>query len=581
MLTVSSVFKKSLLAVLVAALAGCGGGGGSSSGSSAPSTGNLSMQVTDGPGSDFDHVWVTIKAIAVHADADAVYGKNGSANWIVTTLASPVTVDLAQLNNGALSSVLSNITLPVGTYHQIRLFMVGADDTLTTSALATTDGETPAQALQWNDQVEYTDDAGSILESPLEVAYPTQGLQLNGTFTITSGSTLQLVVDFDLEHDVVPFKHGNMQGFTLKPNLHYFDLSQAGAIVGQVDKSQLCAVNGRGIPLTTTNCAFNLIAKAELLSSDGSRHFDARATSVNPQTGKFVLFPVPTKDSAGNALTYDVLVRGRQMDTMLVTGVAPASGGTPSSNATVVQTANIPLTINTSEYQAQFSSALDPLTSGHAIFQQTLTSGGVPYEIRWGNTDPFTGKLAKSMWLENGPVLVAPYNNADVLSFTPTTPVEGTNDSYTVGANESVYFDLADATSPVTSSTNLFVPPIPTLKSGISSGTINFNFTLANLARKYDHATLVLSRFANIVTTQDITTEIASGGAVTLGSVPAGSATNKVPGAYYFAYLRVWNSAHPFKSYRMIPVPAMIDLRATDTATVTVSLDGDHPAAGL
>ncbi|HET8708471.1 MAG TPA: DUF4382 domain-containing protein, partial [Pseudomonadales bacterium] len=284
----SGGYKKAILATLIASLVGCGGGGGGSS-SPSSSDGSISFQVTDGPGSDFDHVWVTIKAIAIHADDNAA---KSDSNWYTSTLPSPVTIDLAQLNNGALSSVLSTISLPAGTYRQIRFYLAGADESLTDSALAIKDTETPAQALQWNDQVEYTDSSGNILESPLEIAYPSQGIQFNGTFTVTAGNTLKLAVDFDLDHDVVPFNHGAVNGFTLRPNLRYFDLAQAGAIVGQVDPASLCPVDGRGVPTTNANCTFDLVVKAELLGSAGLRHYDARATMVNPQTGKFILYPL-------------------------------------------------------------------------------------------------------------------------------------------------------------------------------------------------------------------------------------------------------------------------------------------------
>lgn len=593
--------KLTFFAVIISTLSGCGGSsdGGtsttisspsssssvlssdsSSSSSSAVAMGNASIQITDGPDSDFDHVWVTIKAISFHTDADAVWSKT-DATWHKTTLPTPVTIDLTQLNNGALSNVLSTMALPVGTYKQIRLFFSGADDALTTSALAINDNESTPQALQWNDQVEYTDSNDNVIESPLEIAYPTQGIQLKGNFEIAANSTLNLAVDFDLEHDVVPFKHGTLTGFTLKPNLHYYDLSHTGAITGKVDTTKLCPIDGRGKPTTKANCAFDLIVKAELISADGKRHYDARATSVNPQTGKFTLYPLQIADINGTALTYDIMVRGRQMDSMIITGITPTAGTTPSTNPTSLQASNLPITVNTSEYRAQFSSALNPLTSGVAIFQQTITSGGLPYEIRWANTDPFTGKLMDKMWLENGPVQVAAYSNGADMTFTPTIPVEGTNGSYLVGTNEIAYYDFVNSLNIVTSSTNTFLPPVPTLSSGIENGSVTLNLTLANISGTYDSGYLVLSRFANIITTQDISANLTSGSSIVLNNIPAGSATNKVPGAYYYGYVVVWSSAHPFKTRKLIPIAQFIDLRSSNAATVTVTLDANNLVEGL
>jgi len=592
----------SLVGVMIAALSGCGGGGSSgsssfvssssvassnlssnsssSSSSSAAAQGSASIKITDGPDSDFDHVWVTVKSISFHTDANAVWSK-ADATWQSFTLPTPITVDLTKLTNGALVDLLSGMALPIGTYRQVRLFLASVDDPLSDSALSIKDTETTPLALQWNDQVEYTDSNGTIIEAPLEIAYPTQGIALNGTFNITANSTLNIAVDFDLEHDVVPFKHGTMTGFTLKPNLHYYDLNQTGAITGQIDTSKLCAVDSHEKPTSKTNCAYDVVVKAELLTADGKRHYDARATRVDQATGKFALYPLLLKDSSNNPLTYDIVIRGRQMDSMIITGVTPVSGTTPSTNPTILQTNPLAIVVNSNEYLTQFSSALSPLTSGIAIFQQTVTSTGMPYEIRWANTDPFTGKLMSKIWLENGSLQVAAFNNSADMNFIPTIPVEGTNDSYTVATNEIAYYDFANALTPVTSSTSNFVPPTPTLSAGIENGTVNVNLTLANISGAYDSGFVVLSRFANIVTTQDISNNLASGGAIVLNNIPSGSSGSPVPGAYYYGYIRVWNSAHPFKTRKLIPIAQMIDLRKTNSATVTATLDGNSPPTGL
>jgi hypothetical protein len=139
---------RKLLPALAAAatlgLAGCGGGGGSSSGSSGGSSstsqsGTVNLSLTDGPSDEFQHVWVTVTAVSFHTDPNATWSAS-DATWQTTTLAAPVTIDLASLNNGSLNSqVFAGLTLPAGSYQQIRLFLDSAQSTLAASALATSD----------------------------------------------------------------------------------------------------------------------------------------------------------------------------------------------------------------------------------------------------------------------------------------------------------------------------------------------------------------------------------------------------------------------------------------------------------
>ncbi len=538
------------IAIFSFLLAACSGGGSSSS----PSTGVVNASLTDGPGDDYDHVWVTVKAISFHTDPNAVWSST-DATWQTTTLAVPVTLDLANLTNGGLNQVFSGMRLPAGTYRQIRLFLAGFDDTLTASA--------SADSLLYNDQVDYTDSSNVAHHVPLEIAYPVQGIQLNGTFNVAEGSTLNLAIDFDLEHDLVPFLHGTQNYYTMKPNLRYFDLNQAGAIIGNVNSSQLCATS------VASTCAYNMIVKAEILSADGSRHLDTRATRV-ASDGSFVLYPLPSGAS------YDVLIRGRNVETMLVKGVTAPVNSTPTSGAAVLSTSALPiqLTINSAEFYANFSTALTPSTSGYAVFQETLPSTTVPYEVRWGNTNPYTGLLQIPMALSTGQIHVASYTSGAALSFSSETPSEGLG-GYSVATSSLplVYYNLS---SPIVISGNsgtntvvsplLFSPPSATMISGVTAGTVSGNITQTT-SGTYNTGYLVMSRFANIIDTINISSTLAANSGAFSVTLPAGTSSALVPGAYYYGYLRVWNSASPATTMRVYPITTMIDLRSANTVT--------------
>ena len=572
-----------LAAAVGLALAACGGGNSASS-SNTP-MGTVNVQVTDGPSDEFQNVWVTFTAIAFHMDPNAQWNP-ADATWQVIKLSSPQTINLATLNNGSLNNLFMGLNLQAGTYRQVRFLLDGPDAPLDASALATKDSN--GAALQWNDQVEYLPTGKTtLLESPLEIAYPMQGIQLVGTFNVPQNGTISVAVDFDLEHDIVPFNHDGMTYFTMRPNLQYFDMTQVGAITGTINTAELCQSVAAAVSQTAT-CAYNLIVKAELLTPKGGRHYVARQTTVDPLTGAFTLYPLATKDASGNPITsYDVLIRGREMETMLVTGVPVTAGTSPAGTGAAGPT-TLPGTVtpilNSDEYFAQLGSALSPLSSGYAIFQQTL-AGGVPYEVRWRNTDPFTGEFRNPIALQGAtsPIQVAAYSSSS-LSFLPQTPVDGTggDGNFTVGDNELAYYTLATAgaMSPVAAgATQTFAPAAPALDSGVQSGTINVTLDFSNI-KVENNCELVLARFASIIDTYDCNSFLSTNGGSNSGSfaltgVPAGDSTTPVAGAYYYAYVRLWETGHGKATRLIVPLDGFIDLRSTTSATLNGSIVGE------
>jgi len=567
------------LATLLA-LGACGGGGGSASSTPTPN-GVANVQITDGPGDEFQHVWVTVTSLAFHTSPDQVWSAS-DATWITKTLPAPVTLDLASLNNGTLNSTLfAGLSLPQGTYRQIRFFFDGAEAPLDASALATVDSN--GAALQWNDQVEYlAPGTTQATESPLEIAYPTQGIQLQGSFTVGAGAALNLAVDFDLERIIVPFNHDGQTYFTMRPNLQYFDLSQSAAITGTIDPTHLCPSAAAALAQAPA-CAFNIVVKAETLAADGSRHVVARETMADPVTGRFTLFPLATKDASGNAIaSYDVLIRGRNLETMIVTAVPVTAGtspaGTGTTAATAVQTAALAPVLNSGEYTAQLATPLAPLTSGYVAFEQTLPgAGAVPYEVRWRNTDPFTGSFRNPIPLQgaSSQLHVASYNNGATLAFAATAPAEGAG-AFRVAANEAVYYNLSPASvmpAPVAGTTQTFTPGTPTLAAGVNPGTINASLTFSNISVD-NNCELVLARFATIVGTYNCSAMLGSNGGSNAGSIVLSGIPSGVPGAYYYAYVRLWETGHGKLTRRIVALPGFVDLRTSSTQSLNGSVPG-------
>ena len=537
---------------LTVLLAACGGGGSSSS--STPTTmamGQANVALADAPSLDFDHVWITVRQIDFHQLDTA---SPTDPQWLTFPLPAPVTIDLTQYANGNLAQVFSGLSLPAGTYRQIRLLVVDDEAALTASALA--------DQLQYNDQVDYTDAAGGSHSRPLEIIGPRQGISLLGTFTVAAGAPLDLVLDFDLDDDVVRFPDplgSGLDSFTLKPNLRYFDLAHSGAIVGQVDPTRL-ALNGGG--------AYNLVIKAEQLSADGSHHQVMRATTVRGD-GTFTLFPIAV---AGSTQNYDVLVRGRAMETLIVRNVPVTAGSTPSSGATQVSSAALPITAG-AEYTMNLTGAMAP-TGSWVNFFQTLPSSidpsPVPYEVRFRHVNPFSGLIEIPFPLSSGSLHVGDYVAAGSPAFTTVTPSEGAGGFDAVGGALQYANSTRVATSPPLAGTNTSIQiPALAVAPAFAPGQLTVNIATATPGR-FTHGQLVVSRYGMIVDSLPIDADLAGGGSVAMTNLPSGTTASPDRGAFYYAWLRVWNpsSVRP----HIVPVLGFANLTTSSSATLNVTI---------
>lgn len=543
--------------ILAASLAGCGGSNDSTTTPPTAATGLVSVAVTDAPTADYDKVWITIREIRFHR-LDFAHPED--RDWLVYPLAQPVTVDLAQLSNGNLAQVFNDISLPVGVYRQIRLMLVDDDAPLAPSA--------QAAGLSYNGQVDYKDASGNARVAPLEIGAVREGIGVFGSFTATAGKTLRLVLDFDIEHDVIRVPDliaGNGQSaFTLKPGLRYFDLDTAAAIVGRVDPANLATQ-------ANPNGAYNLVIKAEELAADGSRRVVARATTIRPD-GSFTLFPLNVPASASSK-SYDIVVRGRNMETIIVRDVPAVKGTTPSSNATQVSAAPLPLTLG-AEYTVSMAAPLAP-TGGWLNFYQTLPGANeVPYEVRFRHVNPFTGDLPVPFALSAGSLRVGSYVAGGSPALAPVTPQQGAG-AFSVRASALQYTpsSLTTVLPPSSGTTTAVTLPALSVNTAVATpGAITFNVTALTPGR-FDKGQVVVARYGMIVNTQSIDGVLAAnGGAVTMSNLPAGSTTQANPGAVYYAYLRLWNSASPQLRPRLVPVLSFADLRTSSSATVNVTV---------
>ncbi len=508
-------------------LQACGSNASSSNSGSGTPSGTLSVMVTDAPG-DFDHVYITVKDIWFHTN-DAT-GPN-DPGWLKYPLTAPVTMDLLTLANGNLSQALwNNIQLPVGNYQQIRVIIAGTEDAPTASA--------QALGLQYNNEVV----AGGV-ETPLHIPDAVHGIRLAGTFRVTATGTLRLAVDFDAGHDIVDFRTGE---YVLKPRLAYFDLDNAGAIIGRL------ATAG------TFTTAPRFVIKAERLASDGTRTYhEVRRWTVPRSDGTFVLYPVSTLVTS----TWDVVVRGVNYQTVIIKGVPITRGASPAGGATDLGT--VTMTAAGSPDYAASASITSP-SGAWAIFSQTLPGAGeYPYEIRFRHFHPLTGKFA-GFPLSDMPLSVGTFTTGPI-TFSSVTPQEGAG-GY-IAAADGDLFDRGDYQT-ITASTSSVMFPALTVSSPYQGNSVTGAISMTMPVRmnnKMDKGVLFAVHGGMIVNAMSVDSQMATGGAYTMSNLPGGSTVALLPGAFYGIEALGWSSTSmPMSTlpYRAAAIPQVVDLRS-------------------
>ncbi|HWP20109.1 MAG TPA: DUF4382 domain-containing protein [Burkholderiaceae bacterium] len=264
------------LACVTLFLAACGGGTGSGG------TGIVRVSMTDAP-SCYEHVYVTVSRVSIHRSATAEPNDGGWSHIDV----APQRVDLLTLTNGVLQE-LGEASVPAGRYSQIRL------------VLAPNGGTEPyANAVVL---------PGASAEIPLDTPSGQQsGLKLNAHLDVADGQVLDVVLDFDACKSVV--QAGNSGKYLLKPVISVIPLlSSAGqAVEGYVARSIATGPDTATVTLQQGGAV-------------------VRATQPDPQTGRFVLSPVPVG-------TYTLVVTAPNRATAVLTGVTVSETSRTMVNA--------------------------------------------------------------------------------------------------------------------------------------------------------------------------------------------------------------------------------------------------------
>jgi hypothetical protein len=390
-----------------------------------------------------------------------------------------------------------------------------------------------------------------------------------GPIVVPANDSDEVTLQIDLAHNLVPLGSADGIGhYLLRPDLRPMALSSTAAIVGVIDKTQFCPADAPG-----PGCIHDAVATVLLPSPDGRYEHEVRSAPVvvADSGATFALYPLPVGTTA------DVLIRGRNMQTMVVRGVpvapfdllqAPPTqlGGNPGDPQHPA--AMVP--VLRPEGDATVTASLPPAGAGtQLVFVQTLP-GGLPLEIASANPDPFAPTVTVA--LPSGPLRVATYTDQAVLSFSDVSPVEGDN-HFGVTALGTSYQDaspFATFGAPAGTVTALS-PATPATKAGLASATLTVQLS-AGATSGLDAAQLVVSDVNGIVATRDVASLIGHGGSVTV-SLPAGSAAAALGGtATYSVAVRAWQQSAPTASLKWSRVATAVDLRAGTDASVSLAL---------
>ena len=567
------------LATLFALVACGGGGGGGNTPAPPPSSSSnavLSVSLSGGASVGIDHLWVTVTGIAMHADATRVFG-DGDPGWVVQTLATPITLDLADpsLSDGGTVSLLKQSVSALGTFAQLRLLVASSDPAVQPASSA------QAQGLQFNDQVQYTDSSGVHIV-PLEIPDIQAGLRLLTPFNLSTDTTTPLAIEWNANSLVRRASAGGADRFTLRNELQLYNqqlLTALGdgnleiggsifdSISGQLDTTNFCT------GASHVGCIHDVVASATSLSSDSRFHAEVRSVDVSA-AGTFLLYPLPSES------LYDVVIHGGNMRTIVVHNVFVDPTGLLKPAPTALSSVATPIVpvLDTSERAVTVGNALSPAGS-RVFFGQTVAGSGgtgadVPCTIVTAAADPATGRPLDSVTLPGGPLQYATFDTATdgngvPPAFASVTPTEGLG-AWSTWSQGTLATSTGAMTTLAAGATTATVAN-PAARAAFAAGTLTVavSGTTGNGA---DHAELVVSNDGGTVAVVDVSAQIAAHGGSTTISVPSGASTDAPGAAVYGVALRSWVAASETSTTRWARASAPIDLSSATSASVSLAL---------
>lgn len=530
----------------------------------------VDLDATASTGANIEYAYVTVSEVWFHTRADAAATDSG---WEGKVLDTPVTIDLAQLNNGSLSTLLSGLSLPAGTYHQLRLVMADNASSLLSSA--------QELSLSSNSEVQYLNSDGSLVTVPLEMASANGVLQLPVTIKVSgpssgavvssqvSGSsssttsnamtvTSSIALDMNALRGLTIFDASGQAGALFTPRLSAFNQDEVGSITGSLDLS--------AVTYADRTSAQSVIVTAETLSGDGSHFVEATSVALS-SSGSFTLYPLPVPDS--ETAYYDLVIHGPGVQTMVIASVPVTAGDT-----TTVQSDSISVSVS-GAYPVNTSTDDNGVPRGTQVdFYQTLPATSLPYLIESATINPFTGAFSDDIQLSAGTVIYGTYTDGDDIVFATVTPNEGSgkyllstravlHDPSTVGA-KTISSSSTDTTVDLTL-------PTMTASAGAVTTTLNGTVTLGTL-NYYNQGYVIVTHGGQVLDAVSIadalpTTGSSGSASFSFSNIPSGTSD-----AVYEVSVRLWNSSDPAGTLVRAGLGSLLDLRSATVDQINIDV---------
>jgi hypothetical protein len=274
----SVIFTTLATTALSALLSACGGGDGG------PSTGTLSVGLTDLPATGDEIVCLSITGISLHhSDGDLIeipfdpatyYNPNDRCPGNVVPAmgdASGNTVDLAMLHSGLTADLMDTETVPAGRYNWFRVKL----DKARSFVVPPDGGMEPLKCPSCDQQQ--------------------SGLKLIKNVIVPAGGHAEIIIDFELARSL---KLLPTMEYQLDPVLRVVDNSETGTIAGTVDMTLIPAETmgetdsgcwiyvweGHGVVLDDMHATDNVLTTAKVLLNNGSGQYEYVAAYLATDT---------------------------------------------------------------------------------------------------------------------------------------------------------------------------------------------------------------------------------------------------------------------------------------------------------
>lgn len=593
---------------------------------------SVNVAATSNVGAQYSNVRITVKELWVNESATASVD---DTTWLKFPLPAPATLDLVELTSGELNELATQLKVPPGSYHQVRVFLVDRTEALASSA--------QSAGATYNDEVSYFDANGTASTLPLEIPNAAQGIgietELNveaptdailegldsGAATgtgLTTGTNLMTGTSLTSGTNLTTGT-GTTTGTTSSTDLTFGDTTTTTPTTTTTtpttttgeDATATSTVTGQGLLVFDAHrdlTPFVLGDQPGFLLNPSLSAYDARRVgtiqgaldlsqlTVSTGTGRPDLqvtaemlnddstrrvevasAPITADglftlyplplDESTGTTTYDLVIHGPAIQTVIVREV-PVTKGPPASGAAVAL-GTITLAPSDS-YVANVAAAPVSPRGARVGFYQTLPDDTAPYLIEQQPVDPLTGQLATGATL-SGSTTLAVGTFGTSLTFVAAAPQEGES-TYSVAALSPFYGNGAFSNTllaPPASATEVatFTVPEVQIPSTAASGTIAATVSAATPGL-YDKGVLLVTHNGAVVTAVPLDEALAGSAASTTVNITGIPASSGSTFDRGLYYLEAWVWSSPDPSGKFSRQPVTIAVDLRSTLSANATV---------